>query len=576
MFPQKIPFKFVIISLLIGLSIFGLTFYSFFKNLEDIKPANAASSGLKEVYPGNNVIGSDRINIVVVNDGFPSESGFLGAVKKLYMFDGDPKLLNANGDIVTSGGNRLSFGFFAIEPNKSNRNKFNIWWLNKSEVADYATPDCGINPKLRAQYPTLTKYSVLTRLIYGQNSSWGANACLNINNNSQYSNRNQISYDFSAATMYYPGNMDRKFLPDILAHETSHQLYSLLDEYPSNILPKLGQPNAAVNQTQAQTYWSNFIGQVDPFYYQWKALLQAKGFTAPPENDFKVGYFSSGCLASTGTCIIPTTKSLMNYLFSNQVYGSVNRDRVEKTLALFSGVQLTSSSASSSSAISCPGGQILNGISCQTQCLPGQYFATNTCVDCGPGTYKSVSGNSQSLCVDCPLGTTSVSGTQNISSCIKRTSSSSISSSQWGISSSNSSQTVNFNPLLIEQKDIIFNPSKKDSKIFAKVSDFSISILDSRISSGASCNFFLAKYPKKESPASNFALVNQAPIIKSSSLEILFPQNLAIQAKWRYRIECQNPSNSNNGYISTKFTGFADYSFKYGAISKVEATASGQ
>jgi hypothetical protein len=42
------------------------------------------------------------------------------------------------------------------------------------------------------------------------------------------------------------------------------------------------------------------------------------------------------------------------------------------------------------------------------------------------------------------------------------------------------------------------------------------------------------------------------------------------EPKFRFKLECTNPSTATNGYAERQFVAYPDYSFKYGAIATVE------
>jgi len=80
------------------------------------------------------------------------------------------------------------------------------------------------------------------------------------------------------------------------------------------------------------------VGEVDPFYYEYRAFMAAEGFNACPEEYYRVQYVNGGCGVPTEDTEVrrPTTSSIMR-TSREAVFGSVNRRRAEQVLNLFSG-----------------------------------------------------------------------------------------------------------------------------------------------------------------------------------------------------------------------------------------------
>ena len=111
----------------------------------------------KEIYPGWNGPINDRINLVFLSSKFSTEDQFLTKAKSL---------LNVYGD---------SNSFFSFEPAKSNKNKFNFWYVNRQFNTDYPEMyqyDCDISTKVKVNvylkkgfFGGLANYGAPTRSI---------------------------------------------------------------------------------------------------------------------------------------------------------------------------------------------------------------------------------------------------------------------------------------------------------------------------------------------------------------------------------------------------------------------------
>jgi len=294
---------------------------------------------LKDVT-GQNDPTANKINLVFINDNINGD--FDSQVKNWLDWDTIPK------NITVDGQSRLSWGFFSIEPNRSNRDKYNIWSINKSQVPNYPTTDgCFTLAKdMREKYGF--NFVVPVRVVYNTDdfSTNRSGAC-----HSERDAPNTISKigDFNDLDWMLVkfSNLNNAFSNTILAHELSHAIFGLDDEYADNFNLKIGTPNAAENIDIAKSWWQDLEGQIDPFYYEWKKINENAGYSVIDESNFRVGYYPGGCLSTINSCVIPTKNSIMNYLYEAQVYGSINRRRIEQTYNLFDDNNNQSSSSSS-------------------------------------------------------------------------------------------------------------------------------------------------------------------------------------------------------------------------------------
>lgn len=99
-------------------------------------------------------------------------------------------------------------------------------------------------------------------------------------------------------------------------------------------------PNVAADRTEAEAWWGDLVGEVDPFFYEYRDVLIGYGLWAAKEQfDFEraltVGFFP------TATCIKPTRYSVMAWRLPQEgaipVFGSVNRLRATQVLQLWTG-----------------------------------------------------------------------------------------------------------------------------------------------------------------------------------------------------------------------------------------------
>ena len=82
-----------------------------------------------ELFEDYNNINADKINMIFLGHGYENEDILKKLSQKILTFDGNPILTNMydkeTNEFVDK---QLRWGLFSIEPFKSNKNKFNIWY----------------------------------------------------------------------------------------------------------------------------------------------------------------------------------------------------------------------------------------------------------------------------------------------------------------------------------------------------------------------------------------------------------------------------------------------------------------
>jgi len=86
----------------------------------------------------------------------------------------------------------------------------------------------------------------------------------------------------------------------------------------------------------AETYWGDLLGQLDPMYERWKSVSEANGVwyeTDLTKDEFRVDVVDAYCAGDEVASFRPTKRGLMN--FEEPVFGAVNRRRAEQILNLW-------------------------------------------------------------------------------------------------------------------------------------------------------------------------------------------------------------------------------------------------
>ncbi len=87
--------------------------------------SNSEESNCKELIKGQNVYSSNRINVIFIGIGYENLTR-ISTSEAIYNFS----------SCVVENQDR---GFLSVEPFKSNKNKFNFWYVNKSGLFNYST-----------------------------------------------------------------------------------------------------------------------------------------------------------------------------------------------------------------------------------------------------------------------------------------------------------------------------------------------------------------------------------------------------------------------------------------------------
>ena len=131
-----------------------------------------------------------------------------------------------------------------------------------------------------------------------------------------------------------------------LAHELGHAMFGLSDEYVGDFLGYDGRldlssyPSCAEDLVEAESWWGDLAGEVDPMFDVWMAELQEAGLAYDKlterelRRSVRVAYVHGGCYDRSGS-YRATYDSLM--YGEIPVLGSVNRRFAEKILDRWDG-----------------------------------------------------------------------------------------------------------------------------------------------------------------------------------------------------------------------------------------------
>ena len=321
-------------------------------------PADAHSV-LRALEAGHNNRLADRLNLIIVGKGYQNMDEFLATVHRDLAFDG---VEQPNPESI----DKVHFGLFAIEPFKSQRSKFNLWYypeqLNTISPADFISQkrDDLTGSARDFGLPFATYLFFLNPTGDPQSFAYPSNVPPGV-----APDKKTLLFG-SATVARYPTIGDGMA---VVAHELGHSIFNLRDEYvrtSPDFIDRYGH-NIARTTAEARQLWGSVEGQVDPFYYTWKEKMMANGFWIdrstplfmqhdakrgidiytwhPHEEEIRAGYVQGGGITTTGISWRPTKTSLMNnediwdksWPRFPPVFGAANRRVMHTVLDLFSG-----------------------------------------------------------------------------------------------------------------------------------------------------------------------------------------------------------------------------------------------
>ncbi|MBI4085078.1 MAG: hypothetical protein HY432_01045 [Candidatus Liptonbacteria bacterium] len=313
------------------------------KKISPLKPAN-----LENLVQGHNDARADRINLVIVGINFSSIDELKNTGIEMLSWGGSP---------VRNG---VAFGPFAIEPLRSNKGKFNVWYdtaiingTTQDDIRNKAVDEEGSINKTGLKYVVpiflnkLKQSPGINTFITPHSVGFG----ITLEDNSFSS----LTKDKLQPKAVFVNVQEPLTSPSQLAHELGHGIFGLADEKTDSPFdkpgsaPRIRAPDCVATPADAQKLWGDMVGQVDPFYTNWKSTLQQNGqwetlfpsdvsWWKSMDDGVKVGYYYGQCYGDPNgkDAIRPTDFSIMNQS-QVAVFGPVNRKQVEIVLGFFKG-----------------------------------------------------------------------------------------------------------------------------------------------------------------------------------------------------------------------------------------------
>jgi len=293
------------------------------------------------LVPGNS-LDADRINLVFAPWGWDDLADFEAMASGSLSWDGDPYRYGASGEIVmdSAEASGAQLGTFAIEPWRSSQDRFNVWitdvepetpvsWLNDGHPPFELSDQSVVVLALDAYRfnPDLTSVAGLDGFFVGPGPP----------------SRPLEGSPFANVVVVIDSANPADGLLH-LPHELAHAMFNLPDEYVGQQLGFDGRddlsswPTCAESESEADDWWGDLVGDVDPMVDLWVAQMDDAGFPLFDSDDLAAGVVVSnidgGCYGVAGS-VRATFDSLMNT--NIPVLGSVNRRWAQQILDLWDG-----------------------------------------------------------------------------------------------------------------------------------------------------------------------------------------------------------------------------------------------
>lgn len=296
-----------------------------------------------ELVPGHNLPGADRINLLFVGAGWRGElQALTDAAALILSLDGEPIRQGASGNVAAPDEEAiyLEWGPFSIDPLRGNAHKFNFWYLGTdvpSQAFQRSPTTVGIEGIDLAPLGLGPNVAVVIMSRADAASGTTASAELpSFQDDPAVGATPEVVFGSTILPFTFAaGNGATTF-----SHEIGHLLFALADEYSVYEAdnPRFGYPNCPRNVAEAEAWWGDLIGELDPMFQRWVATESKEGTWWNEDDltaDFTVGFVAGGCYSDATEAVRPTSESLMN--MESPVFGAVNRRRAEEVLALWSG-----------------------------------------------------------------------------------------------------------------------------------------------------------------------------------------------------------------------------------------------
>lgn len=303
---------------------------------------DSAPDGLEPLVPHHNDAAARRINIVFGAFEAPSGVDWVSASRRMLTWGGPVTQVSDVPSDLPPVPYGVGWGPFAIEPLRSAKDRFTVWYTeqpitdvkgwdrpgrpasgpfpfdlpNRLEVVlVFGTATSG-EPPARANFPAF----VPPALPASGEDAFGS-IVVNVVDPVSLTNQNS-AYD------------------RVLSHELGHALFGLQDKYlfdsgSPGPVDGSAYPSCAADQAQAEDFYGDLIGVVDPFVEDYLAAYTQAGIprstddAAAVRQEIVIDYVPDGCFGPAGTARRSSRGGLMYF---GDLYDAVERRWAERVL----------------------------------------------------------------------------------------------------------------------------------------------------------------------------------------------------------------------------------------------------
>ncbi|SDQ04580.1 hypothetical protein [Quadrisphaera sp. DSM 44207] len=307
--------------------------------------ATAVPEGLHPLVPGHNYLDAQRIDIVFAASGAPEGADWTGYARQLLTWDG-PVPLGPDGQPAGPGEEvwDLTWGPFALEPLRSRKDLFNVWYVEEPPpaVEGWDRPWGAVG----GAFPVDLPHRLEVTLAWNWSGSTQAAAQVPMFTPPQTPAAGADVFDGVILGMSGEA-MDAARDDGVLAHELGHALFALPDKYSFDRWGYDGPPTrsyypvCAADQAQAEEFFGDLVGTVDPFFQEWVAAYAQHGIPLGADleawyrEQVVVDYVPDGCFGPAGTARRSSRGGIMHD--TQVVFDAVERRWAEQVLDAWSG-----------------------------------------------------------------------------------------------------------------------------------------------------------------------------------------------------------------------------------------------
>lgn len=303
----------------------------------------AVPAGVRALVPDHNDVTAPRINLVFAAQDAPPGVDWVSAARRMLTWDGPAPQTSVVDPTGPAFG--LEWGPFAIDPLRSRKDLFNVWYLDRppGDAAGAGGP----GGSDRSGLPD----DLQVTLVFGEQTP---GAPYGLGEYPQFvppalpapdsDPFGRVTLNVGTGTALTGSGAP---FAEILSHELGHTLFGLPDRYAFERGiegPPSGSayPSCAADQAQAEEFFGDLVGVVDPFLDDYLAAYQRYGIPKAPEevaalrDAIRIDFVPDGCFGPAGIAKRSSQNTLMTARLVT-VYDAAERRWADRVLDAWAG-----------------------------------------------------------------------------------------------------------------------------------------------------------------------------------------------------------------------------------------------